>query len=223
MTRHLLLTAAAALALSACGERANNNEQANTGAGAAGTTQTETGMTGPNPAGTAAPTVGQSSGVNAAEDAVAGVVGQASAAAANSVDGFVTAAAMSDMFEIESSKLALTKATSPAVKKYAQQMIDDHTKTTAQLKKIIADGKLAIVPPTQLDNRRQGMIDNLKAATGAAFDEAYVDQQEAAHKEAVTLMNSYVDDGDNAALKQFAQATAPKIQMHHDMAEKLDD
>lgn len=222
MTRHLLLTAAAALALAACGERANT-DAANTGADAAGTAQTETGMTGPNPDGTAAPTVGQSSGVNAAEDAVAGVVGQASAAAANSVEGFVTAAAMSDMYEIESSRLALTKAQSPAVKQFAQQMIDDHTKTTAQLKKIISDGKLALVPPSQLDNRRQGMIDNLKAANGAAFDEAYVDQQEAAHKEAVTLMNSYVDDGDNAALKQFAQATAPKIQMHHDMVEKLDD
>lgn len=218
MTKTPWLAAAAAASLSfalvACG-----NSTPNTGADAAGTTKTETGMTGPNPDGTAAPTVGQSQPTNAAEDAVAGAIGQVSAAATNSPEGFVTAAAISDMYEIESSKLALQKSQNAEVKKFAQQMIDDHTKTTAQLKKIASAGNMT--PPTQLDNRRQGMIDNLKAASGAAFDTAYTSQQQASHAEAVTLMEGQVEDGTNAALKQFATATLPAIRMHRDMVDKM--
>jgi putative membrane protein len=212
--RSVLLTAAAALALTACG-----NSNPNTGADAAGTTQTETGMTGPNPDGTAAPTVGQSQPTNAAEDAVAGAVGQVSAAATSSPEGFVTAAAIGDMYEIESSKLALQKSQNADVKKFAQQMITDHTRTSGELKKIASSANLT--PPTQLDNRRQGMIDNLKAATGAAFDKAYITQQQASHAETVTLLENQINDGQNAALKQFAQKNLPAVRMHREMVDKM--
>src|SRR3954468_4823152 len=45
---------------------------------------------------------------------------------------FVPMAASSDLYEIESSRLALERSQSPAIKQFAQMMIDHHTMTTQQ-------------------------------------------------------------------------------------------
>jgi putative membrane protein len=136
---------------------------------------------------------------------------------------FVTTAALSDMYEIESSKLALQKARSDAVKTFARQMIADHTATTAKLKGLLPTAGLTVTPPTALDERRAGLIADLQKATPEDFDTLYLDQQTQAHSEALTLMQNYATAGDNAALKGFAGETAPKIEMHYQMVQKLDN
>src|ERR1700759_2325384 len=62
---------------------------------------------------------------------------------------FVTEAAQSDMFEIQSSKLALNSADAPT-KAFAQQMIDDHTKTTDELKGAVGKGEAHATLPTDM-------------------------------------------------------------------------
>jgi putative membrane protein len=197
MTVKIVCTFASALALAACGGNAATNATADVG----------------NAAGSA---------LDKAQDGTAAVVGAASAPMANTADGYVANAAISDMYELESSKLAVQKSKSAAVKKFAQQMITDHTATTAKLKATIKDAALAITPPTQLDARRKGMLDNLRSASPADFDRAYIDQQAAAHQEALTLHSGFAEDGDNDALKKLAAATAPKIQHHFEMVKQLD-
>lgn len=160
--------------------------------------------------------------MSATEDAVSGLVGKVSAEMTGTTKGFVQAAATSDMYEVTAGKIALQRATSPAVKEFAQQMIDAHTATTAKLKGILSANKIAVTPPAHVDDRRQGMLDNLRGATAADFDHRYVTQQIAAHTEADILFRGYAKDGDNAAIKDFAAATDKDIKMHLDMAKKLD-
>ena len=63
----------------------------------------------------------------------------ASAAMAPGGDaGFVRTAAISDMYEIQASQLAQTKATSADVKSFASRMVTDHTKTSDQMKSLLA-------------------------------------------------------------------------------------
>jgi putative membrane protein len=157
-----------------------------------------------------------------AEDATAGVVGRVSAEMTSTTKGFVTAAATSDMYEVAAGKIAVERAHSPEVKAFAQQMIDAHTKTTNALKAILASDNVQVTPPAHVDNRRQGMLDNLRGASAADFDHRYVTQQVAAHKEADILFRGYAKDGDNAAIKAFAAKTDPTIRMHLSMAQKLD-
>lgn len=224
MTIRYLLIATTALSLVACGEKARENTTSTVTTTTDATVDATSGAM--SDAGDAvsdtASSVGQSEPVNAVQDAVGGVVGKVTAATANSVDAYVTNAAISDMYERDASKMALEKSKNAAVKAFAKDMIAAHTATTAEVKKIVASDKLAVTPPTALDSRRQGFIDNLKAASAADFDKVYLDQQTAAHEEALTLHKSYVDDGENADLKAFATKTAPKVQMHLDMAKKLD-
>jgi putative membrane protein len=78
-----------------------------------------------------------------------------------------------------------------------------------------------VAPPAHLDDRRQGMIDELRGAKAADFDGRYMSQQIDAHKEALILMQGYAKNGDAAAVKEFAAKTAPIVQSHLNMAEHI--
>jgi putative membrane protein len=197
MKRALYLAAAAAAALSLAACNQNQKEAASDA----------------NP--------GQSEPVNAAQDAVGAAVGQTSAATlgANTLGGYISNAAQGDMYEIQAGNIAQKKAQSADVKALAKMIVTDHTAASNEMKPMVtAAGE---TPPTELDQRRKGMIDNLNAATGADFDKAYLSQQVAAHEEAVTLNRGYADNGDNTQLKAHAAKVLPKIQAHLDRARAL--
>jgi putative membrane protein len=160
--------------------------------------------------------------ISKVEDATAGVVGTISAQMTTTTQGFVTAAATSDMYEVTAGKLALQRSSSRTVKEFAQKMVDAHTETTTKLKGIIASNNIKATPPAHVDDRRQGMLDNLRGASAAEFDNRYITQQVAAHKEAHLLMRGYAKEGDNAAIKDFARETDQHVKKHLSMAQKLD-
>ena len=164
---------------------------------------------------------GQSQPVNAAQDAVGAAVGQTSAATigANTKQGYVMNAAVGDMYEIEAGKMAQTRSKNAGVKELASMIVKDHTAASAEFK---AHAQAAgETPPAEMDQRRKGMIDNLKAASDADFDKVWLTQQVAAHEEALTLHKGYADNGDQAALKGHAAKVAPKVQAHLDKARQL--
>ena len=164
---------------------------------------------------------GASQPVNAAQDAVGAAVGQMSASTlgANTTGGVVMAAATSDMFEVKAGQMAQEKAQHADLKAFARMMVADHTATTNELKPLAIKAAAAI--PTELDERRKGMIDNLTSASGVDFDKAYIAQQVAAHEEAVTLLDGYAANGDNAELKAFAAKVLPKVKAHLEKARQL--
>lgn len=158
--------------------------------------------------------------VNAAQDATSAAVGATSAATLGQVstDAFVTNAAISDMYEIQAGEIAQRKGQSATVKEFGKMMVADHTAMSNVMKPLItAAGQTA---PTGLDERRKGMIDNLNAAAAGDFDKVYLDQQEAAHNEALALMRGYAENGDDAGLKEAAAKAAPKIQTHLEHVQK---
>ncbi|MBW8708552.1 MAG: DUF4142 domain-containing protein [Alphaproteobacteria bacterium] len=160
--------------------------------------------------------------MSAVKDTTASLVGRVSAEMTTTTQGFVTAAATSDMYEVTAGKLAAERAQSSAVKAFAQKMVEAHTGTTAKLKSIIASNNIKVTPPAHVDNRRQGMLDDLRGAKAEDFDHRYITQQIAAHKEADILFRGYAKDGDNATIKDFAGTTDKDIKMHLSMAQKLD-
>lgn len=166
-----------------------------------------------------APTAGSRVGRDAGDMASA-PVGETSAATLGSVNAsaFVENAARSDMFEIRAGRLALARSHDRAVKTFAREMIKAHTQTTAALKAHLPPG---LTPPTELDKRRQGMLDDLKASKPSEFDKRYIDQQVSAHQEALTLMKGYAAHGDKPELKAAAAKTVPIVEHHLEMAKSL--
>jgi len=125
---------------------------------------------------------------------------------------FVEKAAISDMYEVESSKLALERSKVQPVKDYAQMMIDTYTATSAELGPLASAA--GVSPPTALDNDHMAKLDELKNASMADFDDKYIDQQTAAHSAALDLMKDYANNGKDAQIQAFAAKTAPVVDAH---------
>ncbi|NLS06373.1 DUF4142 domain-containing protein [Rhizobium sp. P32RR-XVIII] len=136
-------------------------------------------------------------------------------------EDFVKEVSMSDMFEIESSKLALERA-DEATKAFAQQMVQDHQKTTAELKRLIDSGKVKAMPATAMSDGQQETLNKLKKLEGADFTEQYHDDQVDAHEDAVDVFKRYGNEGDNPDLKAWAAKTVPALEHHLQMAEDLE-
>lgn len=128
---------------------------------------------------------------------------------------YVAWAADSDMYEIQSSKLALAKAKNPATKDFAREMIADHTQTTRSLMAALPRTEPKVAkPPKALSEPNAAKIAALKDASPDAFDALYMQQQAEAHKAAWSLHQGYATDGQDAALRQVATTAVPVIEKH---------
>ncbi len=155
--------------------------------------------------------------VGRAKGVVTDVIGRATAkAGAQTAASFIRNVAISDRYEIEAAELALERAQSPRVKEIAQQMMRDHTTSTHQLKSALRmnETRGESSPPERVDERRQKWLDELRKAPDGDFDETYLEQQVAAHKEVVELLSSYRDRGDNPQLRSLAAGAAPVVERH---------
>jgi len=169
------------------------------------------------------PTPGTSNDtMSATKDTAGHAMGTISAEMTSTLKGFVTAAAISDMYEVEAGKIAAQRSKNKEVRDFAAKMVKGHTQTTDELKTLLRDDKANVTPPTQLDDRHQAMLDELRGAKGSDFDNRYISQQIDAHKEALILMRGYAKDGDVASIQSFATKTVPVVQAHLDMAQRLD-
>jgi putative membrane protein len=129
---------------------------------------------------------------------------------------FVKEAATSDMLEIEAAKIAEQKGNAEE-KKFADQMVNDHTKTSADLKSMTPSGEQSSIP-TKLDDSAQNKLDKLRDAKPEDFASVFDPMQVSAHKDAVSLFERYAKSGDDAKLKDWAGKTLPTLQHHLEMA-----
>jgi putative membrane protein len=156
-----------------------------------------------------------------ASPAADGMGAASPAPAASPGQAFADAAAASDMFEMESSRLAETKASSPKIKAFAGQMVKAHTDSTAKLKAAAAQASPAITPAPQMTAQQQQTLEALRAASGPAFDQAYKDAQVNAHQMTLDTLKGYAANGDAPALKSFAAELTPIVTAHLNMAKGL--
>ena len=124
-------------------------------------------------------------------------------------------AADGDLYEIQSSKLALSKGKSAAVKAHAREMIADHTTTTKTLMAALPNTSPRVPkPPMALSADNAAMIAQLKQAPSDQFDALYLQQQMAAHQKAWALHKGFATDGSDPALRQVATSAVPIIENH---------
>ena len=118
-------------------------------------------------------------------------------------EDFIKEAATSDMLEIEAAKIAQQKGDADE-KKFAEQMIADHTKTSTELKGMVPTEMTPAIP-TSLDDSSQKKLNKLRNAKPEDFASDYDPMQVSAHKDAVSLFERYAQGGDNAKLKGLAR------------------
>ena len=125
---------------------------------------------------------------------------------------FILDAAQGGLAEVELGKLAAERAQNDDVKKFAQRMVDDHTKANDQLKKI-ADSK-SIKLPTEVDTRDKALMQRLEKLNGAAFDRTYINAMVNDHVKDVSEFKREANAGRDPQVKSFAESTLPTLQEH---------
>ena len=139
----------------------------------------------------------------------------AMAAIATPASTYVMKAGAGDLYEIQSSKLVMN-STNPKLRGFAQEMVTDHNKSTAEVKAAAMKAGLHPAAP-MLSAKQSAMIASLNKASGAARERLYVEQQKAAHNEALALHEGYAANGTAAPLKMAAGKIVPVVKGHIQM------
>jgi putative membrane protein len=127
--------------------------------------------------------------------------------------------AQADMAEVAAGKVATEKAQSPEVKKYAQHMVDEHSKMLEEGKQL-AQAK-GVTPPSQPEKKHQAALQKLQKASGGDFDRQYMQQMVKDHQEVLKVAEKAAKDAKDPQLKAHAQKGAPHIKEHLAEARKI--
>ena len=139
----------------------------------------------------------------------------------NAVDfNFVGQANLGAPFQVDSGRLAETKATSAAIRSYADLMVTTHIPVVDALNVILKQKNIA-PSNTLLHGAYDATISTLEADRGAAFDRDYANGQVEYQKGNAALFEQEIQNGTDPDLKEFARQTLPKIVDHLQRAEKL--
>lgn len=126
---------------------------------------------------------------------------------------FITDAASSDLFEIQSSQWALQQQSAdPELGRIAQMMVEDHTKASQDLRSIAQ--RKGITVPQRMSENHQQMYDRLRSASGNQVATQYRQMQLQAHQEGVALFQRASQNLTDPELRQFAQRTLPVLREH---------
>ncbi|HEU4621818.1 MAG TPA: DUF4142 domain-containing protein [Burkholderiaceae bacterium] len=135
---------------------------------------------------------------------------------------FMTKAAEAGMAEVELGKLASEKATSPDVKRFAQQMVDEHSKANEELKGLAARKNVSL--PTEPNSEHRRVKKTLEGMAGPEFDRRYMAEAGVkAHKESVDLFKNAAASAHDPEVKSWAASKLQTIQQHDQMAHGLAD
>jgi putative membrane protein len=133
---------------------------------------------------------------------------------------FLNTAGRAGAEEVMFGKLAQTKATTAADRRFAGTMVMQHTALNQQLVQL-AQSK-GITPPSDPDTAHQMAYDQLQKLHGRAFDKAYLDGQVQDHQAVVAAFQTEAQDGTDPDIKAFAAKNQQEMQQHLAMAQRLD-
>ena len=133
---------------------------------------------------------------------------------------YVMTAGASDLYERTSSQLVLQTTSDPRVRDFAQMMIAEHAKSTADVKAAATRSRVAVSAP-MLNPLQTELVAELRAETGPARDAAYLAQQKASHQQALNVQKAYAMEGTAPALKNAAAGIVPVVQKHVEMLKTM--
>ena len=141
-------------------------------------------------------------------------------AAENTADQlFSRQASLGNTAEVELAKMAGQKSKNPAVKEFAQHMIEDHGKANDQLGSLAKAQHIAL--RTEWDTDHKVIRDQLSKLSGPAFDDLYIRSQIADHQKTAQLLEWHITSAQNEQLKSFSIQTLPVVLAHLQSAKAL--
>ncbi len=133
---------------------------------------------------------------------------------------FVMDAAHGGMAEVQLGQLALQRSTNPEVKRFAQQMIQEHSRANEELMRLAT--QKGITPPTDVGPKYRAAMMRLMQLSGRDFDQAYMNEAGVnSHLESAAIYQRQAGLGQDPDLKAFATRILPRVQGHLQMASAM--
>ena len=132
---------------------------------------------------------------------------------------FMTQAAMDGLLEVQAGKVAQNKSQDAAIKRFAQQMVRDHSQANDELMQLAQSKGIRI--PTDLDAKHQAKLDKLRGLDGSQFDRAYSKDMKQDHDKTVKMFEHAAKSASDPDVKAFAARVLPTLRDHQHMAQSL--
>ena len=133
---------------------------------------------------------------------------------------FIDAAAGNGRYEVQASRLAMYRATSPQVRSYAQMLIDHHTMANSELMDLVRARGMRL--PGVLPRDKRAKLDRLASAAGSEFDRMYIRIVGIEdHHADIALFERASRELRDPELRTWASRTLPALRSHLDAAQSL--
>ena len=132
---------------------------------------------------------------------------------------FLTKAASGGMLEVEMGKAVVAHAVTPDAKKFAEQMVSDHTKANAELMALAAKKNMTL--PTTLSDDHKDVLKDVTEKKGVKMDQEYMKEMLKDHEEDVKEFTDASIKASDPDIKAFAAKQVPVLKMHLDMVTKM--
>jgi putative membrane protein len=140
-----------------------------------------------------------------------------------SILGFIGA---NNAGEVREGQLAAKKATNPAVKKFAQQLVTEHRALALEMRSLA--GKLSVTPDTAdgdvhhvMDHARDQIKELTDKPVGADWDKKYIDNQIDDHKDMLDKLQDAAKNTNSAELRGAIEKASGKVQEHLTKAQSI--
>ena len=154
---------------------------------------------------------------NAPQDA--GVARVSATPSAVSDELFAAAAASGGLTELNISQIGLQRATDPELKRFSQQMVQEHTQLNSELMNAVAQKRIAV--PQTIDARAQFCAESLAGLSGEEFDKCYAKAQLVVHMDSVAMFEAEAQRGQDPQIKAVAARALPRIKEHLKMIKPI--
>lgn len=130
---------------------------------------------------------------------------------------FVTKAADHGQSEVALAKLASQQASNPEVRRYAQKLVNDHTKVNSELMNIASTKNVKLDKEDTQDRTYR----RLSERSGSDFDQEFVEQMIDMHEADIKLFEKTAEDAKDQELRSFASRHVGHLREHLQQAQNL--
>jgi putative membrane protein len=132
---------------------------------------------------------------------------------------FLKEAAEGGLDEVKLGNLAQQRGAHERVKKFGQQMVEDHTQMNSELQALAA--RKNVILPSDISVREKASYKLLSDKSGDEFDKAYISSMVKDHQQDVAAFQKEAGAGVDADLKALASKALATLQEHLRMAQDI--
>jgi putative membrane protein len=133
--------------------------------------------------------------------------------------GFIRTAIMDGLTEVQLGRMAQTNGSSQQVKDYGRMIVNDHSRTNAELNSLAKRKDITL--PEEPGSSMQAAMDKLSALKGSDFDRAFMSAMVENHLREINLYKAETYKGEDPDVRNWAARKNPVLQKHLEWAQRI--